>query len=142
MARTFSAGGIVLDSKGRVLVVQQNRNSWSLPKGHVESGETPLDAARREIGEETGLSGLTLLKDLGTYSRARIGPKGLQDVSEIKDIHLFLFRASCSNLKPSDTKISQARWVTQEAAARILTHPKDRAFYLAKLSLLDDFKTI
>ena len=46
---TTSAGGVVMNSKGEVLVVSQGGTSWSLPKGHVEVGEDSLKAAKREI---------------------------------------------------------------------------------------------
>ena len=49
------AGGIVWNPKLGVVVVNQNHNSWSLPKGHVERGEELLPAAMREIREETGI---------------------------------------------------------------------------------------
>lgn len=56
MAReTRSAGGVVLNRQGLVLVVNQDGRTWSLPKGHVDAGEEPLEAARREAYEESGI---------------------------------------------------------------------------------------
>ncbi len=51
--RHHSAGAVVFDG-GRCLVLRRGRE-WVFPKGHVEPGETPRDAARREVLEETGL---------------------------------------------------------------------------------------
>ena len=52
-----AAGGIVVDEAGRVAIVHRPRyDDWSLPKGHLETGETAEDAALREVFEETGLS--------------------------------------------------------------------------------------
>ncbi len=52
-----AAGGIVVDESGRVAIVHRPRyDDWSLPKGHLETGETAEDAALREVFEETGLS--------------------------------------------------------------------------------------
>jgi 8-oxo-dGTP diphosphatase len=49
-----AAGGIVLDG-GRVLLVHRPRyNDWSLPKGKLDDGESPLETAIREVREETG----------------------------------------------------------------------------------------
>ncbi len=69
MKRTRSSGGIVLNISGQVLVVNQKGTSWSLPKGHMEGDEAPLDAAKREIYEETGVDHLHFVKELGTYTR-------------------------------------------------------------------------
>ena len=46
---TKSAAGIVLNVDKKILIVNQNYDSWSLPKGHIDSGETALEAAKREI---------------------------------------------------------------------------------------------
>lgn len=52
-----AAGGIVIHD-GRVLVVHRPRyDDWSLPKGHLDAGETWAEAARREVLEETGVDG-------------------------------------------------------------------------------------
>ena len=58
MIETRSAGGVVVNAEGKVLVVNQHGTSWSLPKGHIEDGEDALAAARREIYEESGVSDL------------------------------------------------------------------------------------
>src|SRR5712691_13475274 len=54
-----SAVMMPVDQKGRVLLVRQyrlpaRRYLWELPAGRVDEGETPLQAAKRELGEETG----------------------------------------------------------------------------------------
>lgn len=49
-----AAGGIVVDDSGDMLLISRN-NRWDLPKGKVESGETLLQAALREVEEETGI---------------------------------------------------------------------------------------
>ena len=52
---TESAGGVVLNEKGEVLVVSQKGETWSLPKGHLDEWETARQAAEREICEESGV---------------------------------------------------------------------------------------
>ena len=49
-----AAGGIVTDEAGRMLLIRRN-GRWDLPKGKVEAGETLLQAALREVEEETGV---------------------------------------------------------------------------------------
>ena len=130
MKTTESAGGVVLNLNGQVLVVNQNGNSWSLPKGHLDPGEDALSAAKREIYEESGVRELELLQKLGTYERSRIGLQGENDPRELKRITLFLFRTKETHLKPIDPENPEARWVDRDQVAAILTHPKDKEFYL------------
>ena len=55
MKKTLSAGGIVLNDKGQVLLIHQvEGDAWCFPKGHVEEGEDLLRAAEREVYEELG----------------------------------------------------------------------------------------
>ncbi|HEX7313919.1 MAG TPA: NUDIX domain-containing protein [Pyrinomonadaceae bacterium] len=136
MMHTESAGGVVLDAEGRVLLVSQHGTSWSLPKGHLEEGESPLEAARREIYEESGVSRLELIRALGSYSRHRLGADGGEDRSELKTIHLFLFRTDESDLAPRDADNPEARWVGRESVAGLLTHAKDREFFAAILDTI------
>lgn len=137
MKVTQSAGGVVLNSKGLVLVVSQKGDSWSLPKGHIDPGEDAYAAAVREIREESGLTDLKLLRPLGTYERFKIAKGGQgEDPAEKKEITLFLFLSATDHLAPEDTDNPEARWVTPEAAAHLLTHPKDREFFASILPLL------
>ena len=119
-----------MNASGEVLVVNQNGDSWSLPKGHLDAGEDELQAARREIYEESGIKELELIKKLGTYERPRIGLSGGDDSSELKRITLFLFRTTQTELNPRDPKNPEARWVEKTRVAGLLTHPKDKEFFL------------
>jgi ADP-ribose pyrophosphatase YjhB (NUDIX family) len=63
-----SAGGVVLRTihgQVHVLVIRDPYRKWGLPKGHLEAGEAPHEAAVREVEEETGLTGLILGPELG-----------------------------------------------------------------------------
>jgi ADP-ribose pyrophosphatase YjhB (NUDIX family) len=130
---TKSAGGVVLNKKGQVLVVNQRGKSWSLPKGHLEEGEDTLAAAHREIYEESGLRDLKFVKPLGSYERMRIGKDGGEDGEELKKLTFFLFEAGDEELKPVDPDNPEARWVDRDQVASLLTHPKDREFFIQVL---------
>jgi len=67
-----AAGGVVIDDSGRVLLLKRHveRNSAviheiRLPKGHIEAGESPEEAALREVCEESGYCHLQIIADLG-----------------------------------------------------------------------------
>jgi ADP-ribose pyrophosphatase YjhB (NUDIX family) len=125
MIRTESAGGVVLNKEGKILVVKQQMNTWSLPKGHVDSGEDTMQTAEREIYEESGIKKLEFIKKLGVYQR-----KTLQDIDELKTISMFLFTTKQMDLKPIDPKNPKALWVEKGKVADLLTHPKDKEFFL------------
>lgn len=126
---TRTAGGVVLNRDGRVLVVNQRGTSWSLPKGHVEVGESDLEAAKREIFEESGIGQLELVRELGSYQRHKIGKYGGDDTSELKTIVLFLFKTNEEIIKPIDPENPEGRWVEKENVAELLTHQKDKEFF-------------
>jgi len=127
--KTHSAGGVVTNSEGKVLVVSQHGTSWSLPKGHIDPGEDALGAAKREIYEESGIRDLELIRELGTYERHRIGVNGGEDSSEWKVITMFLFRTSEKLLKPVDPENPEAKWIERSKVALLLTHEKDKEFF-------------
>jgi ADP-ribose pyrophosphatase YjhB (NUDIX family) len=126
---TVSAGGVVISQDRKVLVVNQRGSSWSLPKGHVEVGEEPLQAAMREIKEEAGITDLQLVHTLGAYGRYKIGLNTGEDKNEWKVLLFFLFKTDQNELKPRDPDNPQARWVGPDQVEALLTHPKDKAFY-------------
>jgi 8-oxo-dGTP pyrophosphatase MutT (NUDIX family) len=126
---SITAGGVVVGLDGTIVVVNQNGDSWSLPKGHIEPGESALDAARREIKEESGISQLELVKELGSYTRPRIGLHGGNDNTTHKKITLFLFKTKQYDLKPEDPANPEARWVSVDDVSSLLTHVKDKEFF-------------
>ena len=134
MNKSISAGGVVLNQKGQVLLVSSRGDSWSLPKGHLEPGEDARTAAAREIQEESGISQLEFIKELGQYQRYRIGLGGIgEDKTHYKTIIIFLYRTDQLDLAPEDPANPEARWVDANKVALLLTHPKDKAFYLKVL---------
>ncbi len=99
-----TSGGIVYrldkDKKVEVLLIQDAKNRWTIPKGHVEPGEEPRQTAEREIQEETGLQDMEVLSWLGkvNFRYRRISTLVLMTM------HVYLVKAkgNTDNLKPEE----------------------------------------
>lgn len=69
IVREPTAGGIVYrrNKQGdiEILLIQDAKDRWTIPKGHIEEGETAQQTAKREIGEEAGLKDVDVLGWLG-----------------------------------------------------------------------------
>ncbi len=129
MKKSRSVGGVVISSKGQVLVVSQHGTSWSLIKGTVEDGEDDKTTALREFKEESGITKVNFIKKLGTYERYAIAKDGGEDKSEYKTITFYLCTTPELDLQPEDPENPEAIWVNADKVTELLTHPKDKAFY-------------
>jgi 8-oxo-dGTP pyrophosphatase MutT (NUDIX family) len=125
-AEEFSAGGVVVrDGEVAVIVpVKPSANGGrvlGLPKGHPDGDETPEQAAKREVREETGLS-VELLGKLGDvhYVYERKGNP------VAKRVTFFLFEYRSGDVADHDDEIEQACWMPLEQAARELTYAGER----------------
>lgn len=127
-----SAGGIVLNHKGEIALVSQHPSgkSWSFPKGHIERDEKEVEAAKREIYEETGIRVLDFIKDLGSYKRYALNDESKDDQNKPKIIHLFLFSTTQVELKAIDNNIYDAKWFKKEKVAKKLNSAQDREYFL------------
>ena len=70
IVREPTSGGIIFrftkDKKDiEILLIQDSKERWTIPKGHIEPGETAKMTAKREIEEETGLKNVSILSWLG-----------------------------------------------------------------------------
>lgn len=100
IAEHTSCGGVVVQRDGDqllvALVTEPGFAEYILPKGHLESGESQEQAARREITEEAGFTELTLVKNLGTTGRLDFRKRSWGTM------HYFLFTTSHNKVSPSD----------------------------------------
>ncbi|MEO6885510.1 MAG: NUDIX hydrolase [Jatrophihabitantaceae bacterium] len=124
----FSAGGLVVDLAGTVplgaLIGRLDRRGrllWSLPKGHIEVGETAEQAAVREVAEETGING-EIVAVLGTIEFWFIA-----DGRRIhKTVQHFLLRATGGELSDADVEVTEVAWVPLPEMAGQLAYPDER----------------
>ncbi|MDY3979785.1 MAG: NUDIX domain-containing protein [Tidjanibacter sp.] len=104
-----AAGGVVENSEGEVLMIRR-KGWWDLPKGHIEQGETPREAAAREIEEETGLHEVDIVEPLCTTNHFHHA----YGRWEIKRTAWFTAFAAGDNpelLPEADEQITSAEWL-------------------------------
>lgn len=123
------AGGIVINSiTGKLAIVVNEFGQHVLPKGGVELGETYETAARREVYEETGLSNLKLVRELGVLERPGHASAMSKHIDVVKQIHLFLFSTTNTKLVPVKRDSIAASWVTAKDLANGMTWPEELHF--------------
>jgi 8-oxo-dGTP pyrophosphatase MutT (NUDIX family) len=134
MIREFSAGGVVVrQMRGRpfVAVVRVRDEILALPKGHPDGGESPEEAARREVREETGVEA-ELLEPLGDvkYWYVRGGERVMKIVA------FFLFRYQSGNVADHDHEVEEALWIPLDEAPQRLAYKGEREMAEAARSRL------
>ncbi len=122
MKREFSAGGIVFNDKGQVLVTQHSQNHhWSFPKGLIDPGQTTEEAALREVKEEGGVKA-EILDKVG-YSKFVYT---LDGEKIFKVVTYFLMKYLSGSPEDHDWEVSEALWYTPEEALKQLTFSQDK----------------
>lgn len=107
VVREPTAGGIVYrhgkNGQVEILLIQDSKGRWTIPKGHIEEGETARVTAEREIREETGLQEMRVQDWLGKINfRYRRGNSLVLMTTEI-----FLVKA-----QGNDSKVKPEKWMT------------------------------
>jgi len=100
---------------------RRGRLVWSLPKGHVEAGETLEVAAIREITEETGIAG-RVVAPLGTIDFWFVA----EDRRVHKTVHHYLLIAESGELSDDDIEVVEVAWVPLEELADKLAYDDER----------------
>jgi len=123
-----SAGGLVLDLSGPVtkaaLIARHDRRGrlvWSMPKGHLEPGETAEVAAIREVQEETGIMS-HVIATLGTIDFWFMS----QERRIHKTVHHYLLEADGGELSDADVEVVQVAWIPLDEISGLLRYPDER----------------
>jgi 8-oxo-dGTP pyrophosphatase MutT (NUDIX family) len=133
-----SAGGVIVRRNGvepYVLLIRDPYENWGLPKGHLEPKETPVQAATREVAEETGLTQLDILDSLPTIDWY------FRDRGQLvhKFCHFFLIECACGDPTPQvDEGISACVWLTVPEAIRTVTYANAREVLQIASARLND----
>jgi 8-oxo-dGTP pyrophosphatase MutT (NUDIX family) len=131
-----SAGGVVVRGEQLLAIVPTRRAAdgsrvLGLPKGHIDHGESQLQAAIREVREETGVE-VELMEELGEvrywYSR------GGRAVA--KSVVFYLFRYQSGDPADHDDEVEDARWIELREAQRTLTYEGEREMVARALAAL------
>ncbi|WP_167759549.1 NUDIX hydrolase [Mycobacterium sp. PS03-16] len=137
-----SAGGLVIDgidgpkdSQVAALIGRVDRRGrmlWSLPKGHIEMGETAEQTAIREVAEETGIQGSVL---------AALGSIDYWFVTEgrrvHKTVHHYLMRFSGGELSDEDVEVTEVAWVPLRELPKRLAYADERRLAEVADELID-----
>ncbi|RAU90859.1 NUDIX hydrolase [Mycolicibacter senuensis] len=137
-----SAGGLVVDGidgprEDQVAALigridRRGRMLWSLPKGHIEVGETAEQTAIREVAEETGVQGDVL---------AALGSIDYWFVTEgrrvHKTVHHYLLRFSGGELCDDDVEVSEVAWVPVRELPSRLAYADERRLAVVADELID-----
>jgi 8-oxo-dGTP pyrophosphatase MutT (NUDIX family) len=123
--REFSAGGVVVRKfRGRPFIAAvrvKGGEVLALPKGHIDPGETPEQAAAREVREETGVHA-TLVEKLDDirYWYVRGGKRIRKSVS------FYLFRYRSGSVRDHDNEVVSAEWIPLDEAPTLLSYRGER----------------
>ena len=136
----ISAGGLVIDKSGsnglligRIDARDPNRERllWSLPKGHIEEGESPEQAAVREVNEETGIES-EISKSLGVIDFwFMAGGKRIH-----KTVHHYLFRETGGRITPQVSEVDDVRWFPIDEIVNRLAYPDEKKLIARSKDLL------
>ncbi len=135
--REFSAGGVVVRGEEVVVIVPTRRAAdgsrvLALPKGHVDPGETPVQAAEREVREETGVVAEPVCELGESRYWYRRGGRTIG-----KTVSFYLFKYVEGDTKDHDDEVEEVRWIGMREAQEELTHPGEREMVELALACLE-----
>jgi len=139
MKDEFSSGAVVIHPSGeQILMVRSTvgRGGWGFPKGHIIPGEEPVDTAKREVEEETGLKRdcLSLIGKLNTVQQVIRYPSSGDIVHRETQFFLFFSSSEIILENPEDKAHDRAQWIAADESDKL------RLRYKYVSSLIEEVK--
>jgi 8-oxo-dGTP pyrophosphatase MutT (NUDIX family) len=137
-ALEHSAGGVVVRGEEMIAIVPTRRASdgskvLALPKGHIDPGESPIEAAQREVREETGI----VAEPLCELGEARYWYR--RDGRTIpKAVAFFLFSYRSGDTADHDEEVEEVRWIELAEAQLTLSHAAEREMVALAVAYLEE----
>jgi len=137
-SREFSAGGVVVRGEEVVTIVPTRRAAdgsrvLALPKGHVDPGETPIEAAVREVCEETGI----VAEPVCELGESRYWYR--RDGRTIgKSVAFFLFEYVEGDIADHDDEVEEVRWMGLREALTELSYEGERGMIARAITVLEE----
>jgi 8-oxo-dGTP pyrophosphatase MutT (NUDIX family) len=126
MKQETSSGAVVYKKENNeyffLLVYSVKNKEWSFPKGHIEKNETELEAAKREIFEETGIKNLKFIdgfKFTDSYLTKGVLPE-TKGETVTKNVIYYLCYTDSNCVNPDNNEISNCKWFDFSQALKIL----------------------
>ena len=135
-----SAGGVAYRVNGQAqevaLISVRPSGRWQLPKGLVDAGETPEQAAVREVREEAGVE-TDLVAPIEVVQYWYYGDRRGERVRFRKQVHFYLLAYRAGDVRDHDHEVAEARWVGFAEAAAMLAFKSEREVLLKARAMLE-----
>lgn len=125
------AGGIVFNDAGDVLMIRHRNGSWVFPKGHIERGESKVDAAVREVEEEAGVQA-SVLDPRQTWQTSYVNPR-----REARRITWYLLRTQATATVMREAIFPTGGFFAPHEALAMLAFDEDRSMLQQVLRVIE-----
>lgn len=135
-----SAGGVAFrlkDSELEIAIISVAPSGrWQLPKGLIDAGETPEQAAEREVREEAGIE-TELLEKIKTIEYWYFGEHKNDRARFHKLVHFYLMKYISGDVADHDHEVIEARWVEVKEAIKMLAFSAERKIVEAAIKIIE-----